>query len=245
MSIGTTSTVRAPARSATATTAGCLRGRLDRPDVGDVDRLLGPGDAPEAAVRRRPDERLAPPRLGVGGRYVVQSSGAEAVSPSHRYSVPNLASQMPRRVRQHGLEHRLQLARRARDHAQHLGGRGLLLQRLGQLARARLHLVEQPHVLDRDHRLVGEGGHQLDLLVGERAAPCCAYKTSTPIGVAFAQQRHAEQGPDSRRCLCASRKVYSGSARTSANMNGCAFELRLARRPCPGPAAIGCVLHES
>ena len=40
---------------------------------------------------------------------------------------------------------------------QHLGGRGLLLERLGQLARARLHLVEQPHVLDRDHRLVGEG----------------------------------------------------------------------------------------
>ena len=31
---------------------------------------------------------------------------------------------------------------------------------------ARLHLVEQPHVLDRDHRLVGEGLHQLDLLVG-------------------------------------------------------------------------------
>jgi hypothetical protein len=35
------------------------------------------------------------------------------------------------------------------------------------LARARLDLVEQPHVLDRDHRLVGEGGDQLDLLIGE------------------------------------------------------------------------------
>ena len=55
-----------------------------------------------------------------------------------------------------------------RDDLQHLGGRGLLLQRLGQFARARLHLVEQPHVLDRDHRLVGEGCDQLDLLVGER-----------------------------------------------------------------------------
>ena len=51
---------------------------------------------------------------------------------------------------------------------QHLRGRRLLLQRLGQFARARLHLVEQPHVLDRDHRLVGEGRDQLDLLVGER-----------------------------------------------------------------------------
>ena len=42
-----------------------------------------------------------------------------------------------------------------------------LLDRLRKLARARLHLVEQPHVLDRDHRLVGEGGDQLDLLFGE------------------------------------------------------------------------------
>ena len=39
---------------------------------------------------------------------------------------------------------------------------------LCDLARARLHLVEQAHVLDRDHGLVGEGGDQLDLLVGER-----------------------------------------------------------------------------
>ena len=31
----------------------------------------------------------------------------------------------------------------------------------------RLHLVEQPHVLDRDHRLVGERGKQLDVPVAE------------------------------------------------------------------------------
>ena len=52
---------------------------------------------------------------------------------------------------------------------QHLGGRRLLLQRLGELAGARLHLVEQPHILDGDHRLVGERGDQFDLLVGERS----------------------------------------------------------------------------
>ena len=33
--------------------------------------------------------------------------------------------------------------------------------------RARLHLVEQAHVLDRDHRLVGEGLDDLDLPLGE------------------------------------------------------------------------------
>ena len=46
--------------------------------------------------------------------------------------------------------------------------RGLLLQRLGQLAVRCLQLVEQPRVLDRDDGLVGERLHQLDLLVGER-----------------------------------------------------------------------------
>ena len=61
------------------------------------------------------------------------------------------------------VEHRLQVERRAADDLQHVGGRGLLLQRLGEIARPRLHLVEQAHVLDRDDRLVGEGLDELDL----------------------------------------------------------------------------------
>src|SRR5262249_51471016 len=55
----------------------------------------------------------------------------------------------------------------AADDLEHVGGSGLLLQRFTQLARACLHLIEQPHVLNRDYRLIGEGGHQLDLLVVE------------------------------------------------------------------------------
>ena len=66
------------------------------------------------------------------------------------------------------LEHRLHVGRRGADHAKYRGRCRLLLQCLGQLARARLHLVEQAHVLDRDHGLVGEGGDQLDLSVRER-----------------------------------------------------------------------------
>ena len=46
-----------------------------------------------------------------------------------------------------------------------------VFQRSGQLARARLHLVEQSHVFDRDHRLIGEGLTELDLFIGERASP--------------------------------------------------------------------------
>ena len=68
----------------------------------------------------------------------------------------------------HGVEHGLDVGRRARDDAQDLAGRGLLLQGLGEVVVARLQLREQPHVLDRDDGLVGEGLQQLDLLVGER-----------------------------------------------------------------------------
>ena len=71
-------------------------------------------------------------------------------------------------VRDEGIEHRLQIEGRPADDVEHVRGRGLLLERLGQLRSPRLDLVEQPHVLDRDHRLVGEGGDELDLLVGER-----------------------------------------------------------------------------
>ena len=48
---------------------------------------------------------------------------------------------------------------------------------------ARLHLVKQADVLDGDHRLVGEGRHQIDLPVGERqdGRPCKS--AMTPIGM--------------------------------------------------------------
>ena len=70
------------------------------------------------------------------------------------------------RVLQHGLEHGLQIERRAADDLEHVGGRGLLLQRsvIGALAQ----FVEQPRVLDGDDGLGGEVLQQLDLLVGER-----------------------------------------------------------------------------
>jgi hypothetical protein len=96
-------------------------------------------------------------------------------------------------VLQHGLEHRLELAGRSADDLEHLGGRGLLLQRLGELAGARLDLVEQPHVLDRDHRLVGEGGDQVDLLLRERLDPGAGQEQHADRG-SLAQQRNAERG---------------------------------------------------
>ena len=90
------------------------------------------------------------------------------------------------------VEHRLHVGRRAADDAQDLRRRRLLLQRLGDLGVARLQLLEQPHVLDRDHGLVGEGLQQLDLLVGERAHFRSANSDGAD-GSTLAQHRHRER----------------------------------------------------
>ena len=74
----------------------------------------------------------------------------------------------PRGIFRDHIQHRLYVRRRAGDDAQDFTRRRLLLQRF-------LEFLEQPHVLDGDHRLVGEGFKQLDLRRGEGAyldAPC-------------------------------------------------------------------------
>ena len=59
------------------------------------------------------------------------------------------------------VENRNEVAGRGIDDLQYLSNRLLLLQRLAQFG-------QQPRILDRDHRLVGEGAHQFDLPLGER-----------------------------------------------------------------------------
>src|SRR6516165_3130221 len=66
-----------------------------------------------------------------------------------------------------GLDQRVQNGRqiegRAADRLQHLGGGGVLPQRLGKVLGAFRDLPEQPHVLDRDRGLVGKGLDQSNL----------------------------------------------------------------------------------
>jgi hypothetical protein len=59
------------------------------------------------------------------------------------------------------LEHRLNIGRRAGNHAEDLAGRG-------EVAIAGLQLLEQPHVLDGNDALVGERLKQRYFLVRER-----------------------------------------------------------------------------
>ena len=122
----------------------------------------------------------------------------------HNHSVPLMESQHhvinptnPRGALDDGVEHRLHVRRRAADDAEHLGRCRLMLQGLAQFCVALLQFLEQPHVLDRDDRLIGEGFEQSDLLVGERtnfgSANC-----NHPDRNAFAQQRRGQNGPNTR-----------------------------------------------
>jgi hypothetical protein len=82
--------------------------------------------------------------------------------------------------------------RRTADHAQHVGGRCLLLQRLTQL-------VEQPRVLDGDDGLCGEIPEQLDLSVGERQH-FLPIDSNAADQIAFIEHRDKDVGACAR-CL--------------------------------------------
>src|SRR5262249_21578873 len=122
------------------------------PEVAQVEDFFRTGNASE---RRIPEshwikQRLSSIPLACGPMY---RDRAKIICLAKEH-VAELGATEPRGVRQHGLEHGFELAGRAGDHLQDLGAGRLLLERLGELARTRLNLIEQPHVLDRDHSLV-------------------------------------------------------------------------------------------
>ena len=83
-----------------------------------------------------------------GPRSVVEGDQAEELAVA-QIEVTEAGGAETHRIRQHGVEHRLKLAWRTGDDAQHLGRGGLLLQRFAQL-------VEQPGVFDRDDGLISK-----------------------------------------------------------------------------------------
>ncbi len=93
------------------------------------------------------------------------------------------------------IEHRLEIERRAADHLEHLGGGGLLLQRVGEVVGALVQCAEQPRILDRDHRLRGEAGDQRDLPLGERAH-LLAENADCADQLAVPDHRHRQQRAD-------------------------------------------------
>src|SRR5262249_33402124 len=101
---------------------------------------------------------------------------------------------------QNGLEDWLQLAGRTGDHLQHLGGRGLLLQRFAQIVGALTQLVEEAGILDGDDRLIGKGSHQLDLFRSKWLRHGFRYEDH-PYDMSFAQKRDAERGSVAAKLL--------------------------------------------
>ena len=135
---------------------------------------------------------LAPDRpiLGVQckGRYIAvdlalaygDRSDIGAAKPARRFG--------------HRVQHRLHIGGRAADDVEHLAGRGLVFERLLQIVGALPQIIEQPCILDRNHRLVGESGDEFDLCgcEGSHGSPGAADDTDR---LAVSQDRHAEKCP--------------------------------------------------
>jgi hypothetical protein len=103
---------------------------LCRCSVGDLGRLLCSDHLAKRTARMRM-ERTTPARLGKRRRHIVACDDAQGAS-FIEIEVAEFRLAKSRGIRQHGLEHRFQLARRTADDTEDLRGRSLLLQRLGE-----------------------------------------------------------------------------------------------------------------
>jgi hypothetical protein len=88
----------------------------------------------------------------------------------------------------HSFQNRREIVRRTGNDSENLARRRLLLQSLGQFAIACLLLVNEPCILDGNHRLVGEGLEKANLVVSEGLDPQPA-KVKYPENYAISQQR--------------------------------------------------------
>src|SRR5262249_8054771 len=124
----------------------------------EVGRLLGSNRLVESATRGGM-ERTSSACLGKCRRYIVARDDAQSAI-FIQGEGPELRLANARGILPHRLENRPSFAPRGADDLEHVGGGGLLLQRLPQL-------VEQTRVLDRDNGLSCKIAHQLDLLLAE------------------------------------------------------------------------------
>src|SRR5215467_1970272 len=86
---------------------------------------------PQRRFRRGTDERGAAPVLRKCGWSVMLADTSELVTLAEKQA-RKLGVAQACRVRQHGIEDRLQFSGRTTDYAEHLRGRRLLLQRLAE-----------------------------------------------------------------------------------------------------------------
>ena len=113
----------------------------------------------------------------------------------------------PRGALDDGVEDRLHVRGRAADDAEHLGRRGLMLQRLAQFRVALLDLLEQPHVLDGDDRLVGEGLESSICLSVNGRTIKSRHMMMPPIGVPSRSSGYAKHRAIAASFWCRPRSV--------------------------------------
>ena len=143
-------------------------GKVDDAPLADRDLGRRALDRPRKFAGDRADDVDRVRRLGAKAARAQQAVVVDQVDaePARR--------EQPLAAVEDLVEHRLGVGDRAADDLQHLGGRGLLLERL-------LGLVEQANVLDRDDGLVGEGLEQIGLAL--RRSPDSGQATTiAPIG---------------------------------------------------------------
>src|SRR5262249_1371962 len=128
--------------------------------------------AASCVLARRPREHALKGFQPFSAQAVAAGEMKEVAVKAHYKG--ELAAAQPHRALGNHVDHRLDISWSATDTFEHLAGRGPVFKSLRQLLRPSLHLVEQPRVLDRDHRLVGEGCSELDLFLGE-----CPYLGAT------------------------------------------------------------------
>jgi hypothetical protein len=123
-------------------------------------------------------------------------SGYGAKMSSHNHSVSLVESQHhvinptnPGGALDDGVKDRLHVRGRAADDTEHLGGCGLMLQGLAQFCVTLAEFLKQPHVLDGDHGLVGEGFDEIDLPIRKRFDHVTPNREAS-YRRSFSQQRH-------------------------------------------------------
>src|SRR5215468_437597 len=115
-----------------------------------------------------------PAKLWLINTDLDAADGYGAKMSPRNHSVPLLESlhhvidqTNPGRALNDGIQYRLYVCRRAANDAEHLGRCRLMFQSFAQFCVAFLDLFEQPHVLNRDHCLVGKSFEELNMLLGK------------------------------------------------------------------------------
>ena len=162
-SSGTARTVRSPERA--------WRDRLSGKSVSSTASTSWMWTGRRSDIARPLDDPRSSGRLsaGVGGRSEMRRELLDAALDETDRAVVGPAH--ARRILGHRIEHRLKRGLRPADDAENLGGRPLLLERLGQLAVPGLEILRQAGVLDGDGGLLGKALEERDLLGGERHGP--------------------------------------------------------------------------